>query len=347
MGYGVAALGMMADIVKSLKPGGAVLELGQQNIEPEVPRAEVRHFLKKIGTDNACAEKIICERFAGEPRWPVWDLFRDGRYRYRCLDLYPGEFTIVANLNSYSVPADIVGTFDLITNFGTTEHVTDQVNAFRVIHEFAKPGALLVHAVPFTGYFNHGLYNYHPLFFIFLATANEYEILSFSLSGPDLRYTIPTLAGVTGCENWRDAIIGSGDIVCMLRKVHDRPFRLFTDYDQAVMGKLKLPAPWDEMLRKRHDLKVRNAAVDPARAATNCGIPGWISSLVPGDLIRQSGHDGAVAVVTGNYGDRVTAAMTFDVVEPSEWELVSRAQHGKPAAMGKRYLTEARPDDID
>ena len=37
-------------------------------------------------------------------------------------------------LNTYRVPMMYRGSFQLITNFGTSEHVTDQINTFRVIH---------------------------------------------------------------------------------------------------------------------------------------------------------------------------------------------------------------------
>ena len=55
----------------------------------------------------------------------------------------------------------------------------------RVMHDFARAGAAMVHVVPFTGYFNHGLFNYHPIFFVLLAAANGYQIDYLGLSLPD------------------------------------------------------------------------------------------------------------------------------------------------------------------
>jgi SAM-dependent methyltransferase len=327
MGYGGSGLMMLGQFVEIVPAGGAILELGQQNIEPGVPHDAVLGCARKIQPDEDAARRAA-ERYDGINRCPISELFRGSQYRYRCLDLYAGEFTIVADLNAFVVPAEDRCTFDLVTNMGTTEHVTDQVNAFRVIHDFAKPGASFLHSVPFSGYFNHGLYNYHPIFFVFLASANEYEIVHLGLSDPGLPYTIPEFEPLAGADHWAGQVIYSGDVGCHLRKVHDRPFALFTDFDRAVMG--QQPSPWNEMVRKRHDLRVRNPAVDPATAAANQGKLGWISRLAPGDLIRQRQDNGRMAVVTGNYGDHVTAVMTFDVTNPSDWELVSRAQHGKP-----------------
>jgi SAM-dependent methyltransferase len=327
VGYGASGLILLGQLVEVMPPRGALLELGQQNIEPGVPSDAVLACARKIQGDEDAARRVAGQ-YDGINRCPISELFRESQYRYRCLDLYPGEFTIVADLNLYSVPAELRCSFDLIMNIGTTEHITDQVNVFRVIHDLAKPGASFLHSVPFAGYFNHGLYNYQPIFFVFLAAANEYEIVHLELSDPAMPYTIPEFDSLAGAQHWTGQVIYSGDIGCHLRKVHDRPFQLFTDFDRAVMG--QRPSPWNEMVRKRHDLRVRNAGLNPASAAANRRSLGWVSGLVPGDLIRQPQHSGRVAVVTENHGDHVTAVMTFDVANPSEWELVSKAQHGKP-----------------
>jgi hypothetical protein len=264
MGYGSGGLQLFGELVSGLpQNSGAILELGRQDIEASVTRDEVLNVLRIIHRDEALARHALKDRFSGEPRWPASELFRDSPYRYRCLDLYPGEFTIVADLNSYSVPERERAQFDLITNIGTTEHVTDQVNAFRVMHDFGKVGTRFAHSVPFTGYLNHGLYNYNPLFFVFLSAANEYEIQTMGLSPPWLPYTVPRMAGVLGCEYWEDTKFECGDITTILRKIHDRPFQLFTDYDQSVMERMKLPYPWGDMLRNRHDLRVRSKPAPP------------------------------------------------------------------------------------
>jgi hypothetical protein len=327
MGYGSPSfINLLGQFVEAMPPNGAILELGQQNIEPGVAFEAVTALAHKIHkSEDAARRAAAC--YDGISRCPMSELFRGSDYRYKCLDLYPGEFTIVADLNAYAVPPEHRGTFDLVTNVGTSEHVTDQVNTFRVIHDFARPGADFLHSVPFCGYFNHALYNYHPIFFIFLAAANAYEIVHLELSDPWLPYTVPEFEPLAGSQHWAGQVIFSGEIGCHLRKAHDKPFQLFTDFDRAAMG--QWPSPWVEMLRKRHDLRVRNAGLNPNNAAANRRNLGWISSLVPGDLIRQPDKDG-VAVVTGNYGDHITAAMTFEVTDPGKWELVSRANHGKP-----------------
>lgn len=49
--------------------------------------------------------------------------------------------------------------------------------------------------------------------------------------------------------------------------------------------------------------------------------PGEFSGLKPGDLVRHKGSSKA-AIVHANYGGRVTAARTFDLTNPAEWDRV-------------------------
>lgn len=47
-----------------------------------------------------------------------------------------------------------------------------------------------------------------------------------------------------------------------------------------------------------------------------------LKKLEPGDLVRAK-FNGEVYMVTGNYGERVTAVQTVDITNPPEWEVVS------------------------
>jgi hypothetical protein len=55
--------------------------------------------------------------------------------------------------------------------------VFDQANSFRVIHDLAKVGGIMIHCVPFRGYANHCFFAYHPELFQALARANGYDLL--------------------------------------------------------------------------------------------------------------------------------------------------------------------------
>src|SRR5258708_31432881 len=46
-----------------------------------------------------------------------------------------------------------------------------------MIHDFTKPGGLMLHAVPFLGQVGHGFFNYQPDLFDALARYNSYRTL--------------------------------------------------------------------------------------------------------------------------------------------------------------------------
>ena len=77
--------------------------------------------------------------------------------------------------------------FDIVTNFGVSEHVLNQFECFKNIHNLCKTDGLIIHIVPHLSYKNriiatgrilqHGNYNYTFDFFCDLANICEYTIL--------------------------------------------------------------------------------------------------------------------------------------------------------------------------
>jgi hypothetical protein len=82
--------------------------------------------------------------------------------------------------------------FDVVTNFGTTEHVCDQMMAYKNIHNLCKVDGLMIGVVPFSCALDHGFFNAQPNFFEELAKANDYELLG-------LFYTIAHMDLYTCC----------------------------------------------------------------------------------------------------------------------------------------------------
>lgn len=76
--------------------------------------------------------------------------------------------------------------YDLVTNNGTGEHIFNQYQVFKNIHNLCKLDGIMLHILPMTGWINHGFYNYNPFLFRDLAAANNYEILFVWLSKRDM-----------------------------------------------------------------------------------------------------------------------------------------------------------------
>lgn len=69
--------------------------------------------------------------------------------------------------------------FDVLTNFGTSEHVSNQYECWRNTHNLVRVGGLFIHVLPKIGYFkDHSEYHYNYIFFQALAQMCGYTILS-------------------------------------------------------------------------------------------------------------------------------------------------------------------------
>ena len=66
--------------------------------------------------------------------------------------------------------------FQLVTNFGTSEHLINQENFFYNAHYLCKKDGLMIGIVPYRRSKKHGFFKYDTLFFLSLAEANEYDI---------------------------------------------------------------------------------------------------------------------------------------------------------------------------
>src|SRR5262249_12613401 len=96
-------------------------------------------------------------------------------FDYAALD-YNGHLDSFAiDLNDEQVAAEMRESFDLVVNTGTTEHVANQGNAFRVIHDLTRKGGVMYHQVPASGDLYHGLVNYSPKFFQHMQKQNDYQ----------------------------------------------------------------------------------------------------------------------------------------------------------------------------
>ena len=98
----------------------------------------------------------------------------------------------------------LLGKCDVVTNFGTTEHVGEseyieeregyermdiwasQYHAFRNIHGLVRDGGIIINMVPAAGCWpRHGAVEYEPRFFYALARSAGYDVRNVSLHRPD------------------------------------------------------------------------------------------------------------------------------------------------------------------
>lgn len=127
---------------------------------------------------------------------------------YAAIDYDGHRNSIALDLNKDRVPDSLKGSFDLVVNTGTSEHVANQDNCFRVMHDLVRVGGVMYHEVP-VFQFGHGLVNYSPLFFLQLARQNDYAHLFFKIRTS--RGSIPRYVRVIN-RKWGTGVLDLNEI---------------------------------------------------------------------------------------------------------------------------------------
>lgn len=127
-------------------------------------------------------------------------------------------------------PVDINGvhgTFDVVINHGTMEHVFHTAQFLVTMHDYCCDGGLMIHDAPFTGWIDHGFYCFQPTLFYDLAACNGYEVVAMAMHEIKSRRIVRL--------NNRDHILqlaGSGQVpmnamlFAAMRKRGSHPFRI-------------------------------------------------------------------------------------------------------------------------
>ncbi len=113
-----------------------------------------------------------------EPRMPArqWYL-EQGAGKVVTIDLNGQNGAIPHNLEE-PIPEDLHQRFDLVTNYGTGEHVNDQFMFFKNCHDACKSGGIIIHHLIHPGFFpNHGRFYYTQETVFRIARLCAYSIL--------------------------------------------------------------------------------------------------------------------------------------------------------------------------
>lgn len=179
MAYGLSMLGQIevwiADgAIPHLNAGDLVVDLGSQMINADTPHTGVAKFIRTF--DPGFDEELLSSRFPSTPHYyaymgEVWALAGLDYFSY---DIPEAPRSRVFDLNFHDVSQRDCGAASLVLNIGTTEHIINQFNCFKVVHDLLRVGGVAIHQVPFAGMLNHCLFNYQPKFFVSLIINNGY-----------------------------------------------------------------------------------------------------------------------------------------------------------------------------
>jgi hypothetical protein len=230
MGISPGWLSLFSDLCRQreMRPGDAILDLGASELfcsdEPESLNA----VLMACGAPRYDTAELAAMANRSYAR----SLFERAGFRYAAIDYadYPGVLRL--DLNTAALPSEHYGRYQFVNNCGTSEHILNQWNVFKTMHEAAAPGALIYHGVPGWGDFEHGIFEYSPKFFWALAEQNDYEVLRFWawVEGRPVTLDIAQMPRIS----FSDAPVAQKVwLHILLRKRAERPFAGLDDPSQS------------------------------------------------------------------------------------------------------------------
>ena len=149
-------------------------------------------------------------------------LFERLGMKYWCVDASGEHGALRWDLNFDECTPEHKGRYQLVTNHGTTEHLLNQLNSFKMVHDLTAKDGMIMHALPFLSYLDHGYFNYQPNLFIDLARSNGYDLLGMWLNiDKNLTHFIPWERGLE-----KHLQIGASDslLLVLYRKTVDEEF---------------------------------------------------------------------------------------------------------------------------
>ena len=160
--------------------GGEVLELGQANWYGDVGVSDLRQDIETYAPPAARGDlgrRLDAVLAADEPSLfdlarIFWDVFLQPA-SMTAIDFHGTAEALKLDLNG---PVDLGRRFDLVMNLGTIEHVFNVAEAVRTVHEHCRPGGLMLHGMPLSGWLEHGFYSFNSTFYFDLAQANDYAV---------------------------------------------------------------------------------------------------------------------------------------------------------------------------
>lgn len=177
-----------------ITPGSTMMEFGPQDID--IPKNIVEASAKRMLPVGRVDERMdaIFDGWGGPRRdcqAAFYSLF--GVTRYVSSDPFDSRADYRYDLNNYFPH---FSRYDLITNFGTAEHVFNIPEVFRAAYRLLKKGGVMLNVLPAHGDIDHGFYNIHPILYRGFAAHSGFEICDFQyIDDIDLRTAVAKASG--------------------------------------------------------------------------------------------------------------------------------------------------------
>lgn len=162
---------------------GAILEFGEANWYGDMPLEVLMSDIEQIVAEPQRRNTIIAAVQDAAQGAHKHRLFHLAKAVYGALfdptrmDAIDFNGTPTALKLDLNEPIELERQYDVTINNGTAEHIFNVGQFFKTMHASTKPGGLMFHDAPFTGWIDHGFYTLQPTLFLDMAAANGYEVL--------------------------------------------------------------------------------------------------------------------------------------------------------------------------
>jgi hypothetical protein len=117
--------------------------------------------------------------YYGPPRCVAKKLYVEMGVQHTSMDINGQDGALKIDLDQ-PIADEFLNKFDVITNYGTIEHVDNQYEAFRSVHRMCKCGGVVIHGFPLVGNWpKHCRYYYSKEFVANLVDSCDYKLIAF------------------------------------------------------------------------------------------------------------------------------------------------------------------------
>ena len=177
MGIGISSIQNLLELhnLGYLKDFNSVLEIGSQELH--IQHEDLKEMVKMSGLDSDLLENIPnIKNWPFSPRTSSKYFYEMlGLKNYNSIDINGIYNAIPHDLNEPFNDKSMFNKFDIVTDFGSCEHVFNVGECYKTLHNLLKPGGyMIVDQAMLKG---NGYFKFDESFFEGIATANNYKII--------------------------------------------------------------------------------------------------------------------------------------------------------------------------
>jgi hypothetical protein len=166
-----------------IKENPNILELGEANWYNDVDLNEffldIDYLVKDENEKSLLFSQLnkIIKESRPQMLFDIAKVFWHAFFRPSSLTAIDFDGTEHSSKQDLNYPLNLPLRYDMVTNIGTAEHVFNVAQFFKSVHDYTLPGGFMFHGLPFSGWVDHGFFNFNSTFYWDLAERNNYYLV--------------------------------------------------------------------------------------------------------------------------------------------------------------------------